>query len=290
MSLPLPPIQPLPPFPLLTSLTKPDSALVADLHPSPNIEARQPVYRAGSASSTRPDLIVLHYTGMSSAAKAIDWLSRPESKVSAHYVVDVDGRITQLVAEAMRAWHAGVSVWHGETDINSLSIGIEIQNPGHADGYHDFPTEQMRAVAELCRDIGARHGVQPARVLAHSDIAPSRKIDPGEKFNWAWLAAEGIGHWVEPVAVDATDAGLGCGASGSRVAEMQGLLREYGYGCAGVVSETRFQLGILDQPTEVVIKAFQRHFRPARVDGHIDASTFVTLKNLIAALPRPLTT
>lgn len=218
---------------------------------------------------------------MASAAKAIDWLSRPESRVSAHYVVDVDGRITQMVAEAMRAWHAGVSVWQGERDINSLSIGIEIQNPGHEDGYHDFPAEQMRAVAGLCRDIVARHGVRPERVLAHSDIAPSRKIDPGEKFNWAWLAAEGIGHWVEPVAVDATDAGLCLGATGPRVAEMQGLLRDYGYGCA--------DHGELDQPTEVVIKAFQRHFRPARVDGRIDRSTVATLEKLIAALPRPLT-
>ena len=266
----------------LTALAIPDSALVADLHPSPNIEPRQPGNRAGSASSTRPDLIVLHYTGMSSAAKAIDWLSRPESKVSAHYVVDVDGRITQLVAEVMRAWHAGVSAWHGETDINSLSIGIEIQNPGHADGYHDFPPEQMRAVADLCRDIGARHGVPPARVLAHSDIAPSRKIDPGEKFDWAWLAGQGIGHWVPPVAIDLADAGLCLGTTGPQVALMQGLLRDYGYGCA--------DHGILDQPTEVVIKAFQRHFRPARVDGHIDASTRATLENLIAALPRPLTT
>lgn len=254
-------------------LAAPDSSLVDAIHPSPNVEPRQAGYCV--------DLIVLHYTGMASAVKAIDWLSRPESRVSAHYVVDVDGRVTQLVAESMRAWHAGVSVWQGVCDINSLSVGIEIQNPGHEDGYHDFPRPQMQAVADLCRDIGARHGVRPERVLAHSDIAPSRKIDPGEKFDWAWLAAQGIGHWVEPVAVDPADAGLGLGDAGPRVAAMQGLLRDYGYGCA--------DHGELDQPTSVVVKAFQRHFRPARVDGRIDRSTLATLERLIAALPRPLT-
>lgn len=256
----------------LPTLAVPDSALVDAIHPSPNIEPRQ--------AGFKPDLIVLHYTGMSSAAKAIDWLSRPESRVSAHYVVDLDGAITQMVAEEMRAWHAGVSVWRGETDINSLSIGIEIQNPGHEDGYHEFPLLQMQAVEALCRDIGTRHGVKPERVLAHSDIAPSRKIDPGEKFDWAWLAARGIGHWVGPVEIDAADQGLGCGASGPQVAELQGLLRDYGYGCA--------DHGELDEPTRVVVKAFQRHFRPARVDGRIDRSTLVTLERLIAALPRPL--
>lgn len=254
-------------------LAAPDCGLVDALHPSPNFEPRQAGYGV--------DLIVLHYTGMASAAKAIDWLSRPESRVSAHYVVDLDGRITQLVSERMRAWHAGVSVWRGVCDINSLSVGIEIQNPGHEDGYHDFPMPQMQAVAALCQDIGARHGVPAERVLAHSDIAPSRKIDPGEKFDWAWLAARGIGHWVEPVAVDPADAGLGLGEAGPRVAAMQGLLREYGYGCA--------DHGALDQPTSVVVKAFQRHFRPARVDGRIDGSTVATLEKLVAALPRPLT-
>lgn len=255
----------------LATLTVPDSPLVAALHPSPNIEPR--------LSGLAPDLVLLHYTGMSTAEKAIDWLSRPESKVSAHYVVDLDGRITQLVAEAHRAWHAGVSVWAGERDINSLSIGIEIQNPGHEDGYHAFPEQQMLAVAALCRDIGARHRVRPERVLAHSDIAPMRKIDPGEKFDWAWLAAQGIGHWVEPVQPDPDDGGLGPGAVDPRVALTQGLLREYGYGVADE--------GVLDAATAKVVKAFQRHFRPERVDGRIDRSTILTLERLIATLPRP---
>lgn len=251
----------------------PDSTLVDAIHPSPNIEPR----RAGLV----PDMILLHYTGMSAAAKAIDWLSRPESRVSAHYVIDVDGRITQLVAEAERAWHAGVSVWQGECDINSLSVGIEIQNPGHEDGYPDFPEPQMRAVAALCRDIAERRRIRPERVLAHSDIAPARKMDPGEKLSWAWLAREGVGHWVAPAAADDGDQGLGPGALGEQVMLMQGLLRDYGYGCA--------DHGELDVATEKVVRAFQRHFRPARVDGRIDRSTLATIERLIAALPRPLT-
>lgn len=259
----------------LPELAEPDSRLADALHPSPNIEPRQ--------RGLKPDLIVLHYTGMASAAKAIDWLSRPESRVSAHYVVDVDGTTTQLVAEAHRAWHAGVSVWAGETDINSLSIGIEIQNPGHEDGYPDFTPRQMRRVADLCRDIAGRHGVRAERILAHSDIAPGRKIDPGEKFDWAWLANEGVGHWVTPVPLAVTDDDdvLGPGAADGRVALMQGLLRDYGYGCG--------DSGILDRATETVVKGFQRHFRPARIDGCIDRSTLLTLERLVAALPRPLT-
>jgi N-acetylmuramoyl-L-alanine amidase len=263
----------------MSPLTEPDCRLVDALHPSPNIEPRQ--------RGLKPDLIVLHYTGMATAAKAIDWLSRPESKVSAHYVVDVDGTTTQLVAEGHRAWHAGVSVWAGETDINSLSIGIEIQNPGHEDGYPDFTTRQMRRVADLCLDIARRHAVPPQRILAHSDIAPGRKIDPGEKFDWAWLASEGVGHWVEPAPLSATAGGmsgadvLGPGSADSDVALVQGLLRDYGYGCE--------DNGLLDPATVTVIRGFQRHFRPARIDGCIDRSTLLTLERLIAALPRPLT-
>ncbi len=251
-------------------IDRPDSPLVDGLHPSPNVEPRR--------DGRRPDLILLHYTGMSSAEKAIDWLSRPESKVSAHYVVDLDGRITQLVAEAQRAWHAGVSEWAGDRDINSRSIGIEIQNPGHEDGYHDFTEAQMRAVTVLCRDILGRHAVPRERVLAHSDVAPHRKIDPGEKFDWARLARDGVGHWVEPAMVDGRDGGLGTGSVDARVALMQGLLRDYGYGVP--------DHGVLDRQTAKVVKAFQRHFRTGRVDGLIDASTLVTLEKLIATLPR----
>lgn len=250
-------------------IVRPDSGLVAAIHPSPNIEPR--------LNGLRPDLILLHYTGMGSADKAVDWLSRPESKVSAHYVIDEHGRITQLVAEAMRAWHAGVSAWQGETDINSLSIGIEIQNPGHELGYPAFSEPQMSAVIALCRDIGLRHGVRPERVLAHSDVAPARKIDPGEKFDWAALAVAGVGHWVSPVAVDAADPGIAPGASAPDVARMQRLLRSYGYAVA--------DHGTLDTQTAFAVKAFQRHFRPERVDGHIDRSTLGTIERLVAALP-----
>jgi N-acetylmuramoyl-L-alanine amidase len=245
-----------------------DSALVAALHPSPNIEPRRGV--------DRPDMLILHYTGMTSCAGAIDWLARPESRVSCHYVVDVDGRITQMVAEAARAWHAGVAQWAGTSDINSRSIGIEIQNPGHDHGYPEFPPAQMAAVIGLCRDIIARQPIPRRNVLAHSDVAPERKNDPGEKFPWRELFAAGIGHWVEPVAIAPDDPGLAVGAQGPAVAGVQHALAAYGYGVPAS--------GTLDLRTSQVLTAFQRHFRPERVDGRLDRSTVDTLAALLGAL------
>jgi N-acetylmuramoyl-L-alanine amidase len=192
-------------------------------------------------------------------------------------VLDLDGTVIQMVPEALRAWHAGLSVWQGVTDINSCSIGIEIQNVGHSAGYPDFPDIQMRALEALCRDICARNTIRPERVLAHSDIAPSRKHDPGEKFDWKRLARAGVGHWVAPVAPDPADAGVGRQSTARQVGEMQALLAAYGYGVP--------QTGCLDGATEQVVIAFQRHFRPARVDGRIDASCLGTIDRLIAALP-----
>ncbi len=250
-------------------IARADTSLASELVPSPNFGPR----RAG----LRPSILLLHYTGMPTCAGAIDWLTRTESQVSCHYAIDGDGRITQMVAEEMRAWHAGDSVWAGETDINSASIGIEIHNPGHDFGYPDFPEAQLGAVAALCKDIVARHGIAPERVLAHSDVAPHRKQDPGEKFPWARLAAAGIGHWVAPAPVAAAEAGMGVGVAGPLVADVQMLLARYGYGV-----ETT---GIIDGRTELVAAAFQRHFRQDRVDGRIDQSTITTLERLLAALP-----
>jgi len=254
-------------------IMKPDSALVGALRPSPNVGER----RMGQ----HPHLVVLHYTGMASAEKAIEWLAHPDSNVSCHYVIDEAGKITQMVAEAMRAWHAGASHWAGETDVNSASIGIEIQNPGHDNGYPDFPRAQMQAVAALCRDIAGRRAIRPESMLAHSDVAPGRKVDPGEKFDWAWLARQGVGHWVAPAPVDATCADLIAAGDTAAVAEAQSLLRLYGYDV-----ETH---GLLDERTGIVARAFQSHFRPARVDGRLDAGTLDTLARLLAALPVPVT-
>src|SRR5882724_3577295 len=167
---------------------KPDTTLVRSVIPSPNHDAR-----------TAPvDILLLHYTGMQSGVTACERLCDASANVSSHYLVYEDGRVDQLVPEARRAWHAGVSSWKGETDINSRSIGIEIVNPGHEFGYRDFPEAQIEAVKTLCRDIVARHTIPAARVLAHSDVAPARKEDPGEKFPWDRLAAAGIGLWVAP--------------------------------------------------------------------------------------------
>ncbi len=254
-------------------IMKPDSNLVAALHPSPNAGER----RLGR----RPYLVVLHYTGMTSAADAIAWLANPESRVSCHYVIDGAGRITQMVPEASRAWHAGASHWAGESDINSASIGIEIQNPGHDRGYPDFPPMQMQAIAALCRDIAQRRAIAPEGILAHSDVSPGRKVDPGEKFDWAWLATQGVGHWVEPAPLDPACADLIPEEQTAAIVEAQTLLRRYGYDV-----EVH---GELDERTRIVVKAFQLHFRPARVDGNLDRPTFDTLTRLVAALPVPVT-
>jgi N-acetylmuramoyl-L-alanine amidase len=246
---------------------KPDSPLVHALHPSCNAGDRR--------KGCRADMIVLHYTGMTTAEQAVKWLSDPRSKVSCHYVIDERGHITQLVAETQRAWHAGASHWAGETDINSASIGIEIQNPGHEHGYPDFPPEQMQTIAALCRDIAQRRGVPPERVLAHSDVAPGRKIDPGEKFDWAFLAKEGVGHWVTPAPLDTESTYLLDGDEAS-VAEALELLRTYGY---GIDNPGR------DDWVAVLVRTFQLHFRPARADGRLDAGTLDTMRRLVAALP-----
>jgi N-acetylmuramoyl-L-alanine amidase len=248
-------------------ILKPDTELAGALHPSPNIGDRR--------KGCRADMIVLHYTGMAAADQAVLWLANPRSKVSCHYVVDEAGCITQMVAENQRAWHAGTSHWAGETDINSASIGIEIQNPGHEHGYPEFPAEQMRAVAALCSDIAQRRGIPLERVLAHSDVAPGRKIDPGEKFDWALLAREGVGHWVTPAPLDTEGAYLLDGDEAS-VAEALELLRAYGY---GIDNPGR------DDWLAVLVRTFQLHFRPARADGRLDAGTLDTMRRLVAALP-----
>jgi len=249
-----------------------ESSVAAEVRPSPNHSERR--------GGLHPDMIVLHYTGMPDAAGALDLLCSPQSKVSAHYFVFEDGYIVQMVEESRRAWHAGSSFWAGETDINSCSIGIEIANPGHDYGYPDFPKRQIAAVIALCRSIQIRHVVPPARVLAHSDVAPSRKQDPGVKFPWRTLSDSGVGHWVNPAPIT-EGALLLLGDRGDAVAAMQEELSKYGYGIA--IS------GTYDSVTQAVVTAFQRHFRPERVDGIGDESTRATLRELLAQSGRAQT-
>ena len=180
---------------LLVSAFRPDSCVVAEVKASPNHGERK--------GGAKPDMIVLHYTGMRDSKLALEHLCSPLSEVSAHYVVMEGGHIVQCVPESRRAWHAGASSWDGETDINSCSIGIEIANPGHDYGYPDFPRRQIAAAIALCRSIFTRHRIRADRVLAHSDIAPSRKKDPGEKFPWRLLHDSGIGLWVKPAPITA---------------------------------------------------------------------------------------
>jgi len=244
---------------------QPDSSVVSDVVPSVNCGQR--------LNGRPPDMILLHYTGMLDAQAALQRLCSPDSRVSAHYVVLEDGRITQCVPESERAWHAGVSRWHGETDINSCSIGIEIANPGHEFGYPDFPARQIAALITLCRGIIARRGIPADRVLAHSDVAPKRKQDPGEKFPWRRLSESGVGLWVPPAPIESEGRRLSLGASGVAVRALQGNLATYGYDID--ISST------YDDATAEVVAAFQRHFRPVRVDGEADASTCKTLIALL---------
>lgn len=251
----------------------PDSFVVADVVPSPNFDRRK--------DNRAPDMILLHYTGMPTGEAAMQRLTTAASKVSAHYVVFEDGRIVQCVPEERRAWHAGESSWAGEADINSCSIGIEIVNPGHEFGYRDFPLRQIAAVISLCKSIVARRGpISADRILAHSDVAPARKKDPGEKFPWGLLSESGIGHWVRAAPLDLEGTGLKPGDRGDTVTRLQRTLRSYGYGLA--------ETGNYDDATREVVTAFQRHFRQARVDGIGDPSTLLTLRALIETRPAPL--
>lgn len=216
---------------------------------SPNCEPRP----EGAAI----DMLVLHYTGMETAEAARARLLDPAAKVSAHYLIDEDGRIAELVPEALRAWHAGVSFWRGATGVNDRSIGIELVNPGHDWGYRDFPLRQVDALADLCRGILARHPIPARNVVGHSDVAPRRKRDPGELFPWRRLAAVGVGLWPAPAEVPhwgmaATLAALG----------------RYGYDVAD---------------PHAALAAFQRHFRPKRVDGLPDRETAEILAGLLKA-------
>lgn len=220
--------------------------------PSPNRDARP--------AGARVALLVLHYTGMQSAAAAIARLTDPVAKVSAHYVIDTDGAVLALVPEDCRAWHAGVAGWGAISDVNGHSIGIELVNPGHDWGYRPFPAAQIGALIELGRAILARHGLPAESVVGHSDVAPARKIDPGELFPWAELARQGLGVWPGDCAPVAPEMGVA-------LEHLRGI---------------GFRLDLPDTTPAKVIAAFQRHWRPARIDGRLDAETM----GLIAAVHR----
>jgi len=248
------------------SIFIPDSKLVCGVVPSPNHSARK--------GGARPNMIILHYTGMEGAEAALERLCDRKAEVSSHYFVFENGRVFQLVPEKRRAWHAGVSSWEGDTDINSRSIGVEIVNPGHDYGYPSFPAAQIKGLIALCRDIVRRNRIRADRVLAHSDVAAARKRDPGEKFPWQRLSEAGVGLWVRPSTIRSGGV-LKAGNRGEAILDLQRSLASYGYGLAAS--------GVYDPATRNIVGAFQRHFRPARVDGIADQSTLHTLARLLAA-------
>lgn len=230
-------------------------------NPSPNFENRPP--------GVSVNLLLFHYTGMKSASEAIARLCNPNSKVSAHYLIDEGGNIFSLVEENKRAWHAGVASWNDDVDINNISVGVEIANPGHEFGYTRYPEQQMVAVETLSIDVIKRHSIRAARVLAHSDVSPSRKCDPGELFDWERLAAAGIGIWPKmlPVSVDFE--------IGS-IRQCQKQLKMIGYSLKVT--------GVLDECTRDTILAFQRHWLPNRLTGKFDVETVWRMESLLRAL------
>ena len=221
---------------------------------------RTPSPNFGPRRGTDIDMLVLHYTGMRTAAEALARLCDPAAQVSAHYLIDEDGTVHALVDEEHRAWHAGVSSWRGEGDVNSRSIGIELANPGHEFGYRMFAEAQIDALIELATGILARRSIPARNVVAHSDVAPTRKQDPGELFPWRRLKAYGIGL---------------CPVDGDEWApvpesdEAMGWLARYGWDVAD---------------PKAAIAACQRHFRGARVDGVLDGETTGRLLRLLAAV------
>lgn len=220
-----------------------------------------------------PDILLLHYTGTPTAEFALELLTSGEREVSCHYLVHEDGRIVHMVDEDLRAWHAGVSSWEGRDDVNSRSIGIEIVNPGHGSDYRDFPEKQIEAVIALSRDIVQRHRIAPRRVLAHSDVAPGRKIDPGERFPWERLARAGVGLWPSVPEPSNGDC-LAEGDSGPAVSALRRNLAAYGYGVEpGDVYDSRLS---------TVVYSFQLHFRPELCDGRADSETQARLSALLA--------
>jgi N-acetylmuramoyl-L-alanine amidase len=218
--------------------------------PSPNSDER--------AAGVPIDMLVIHYTGMETAAAALRRLTDAAAKVSAHYLIDEDGTVWQLVDEARRAWHAGAAYWRGCTDINGRSVGIELVNPGHEFGYRPFPEAQMASLITLATDILTRHPIPARNVVGHADIAPRRKADPGELFDWRRLAANGIGIWPAPSDI--------CDMNTDTVAAR---LAAVGYEVIDPIA---------------TLRAFQRHFRPARVNGRIDFETARLLGGLVEAL------
>jgi N-acetylmuramoyl-L-alanine amidase len=207
-------------------------------------------------------MIVLHYTGMQTAAAALDRLRDPAAKVSCHYVVEEDGAVSRLVPEVRRAFHAGTSYWRGHTGLNDRSIGIEIVNPGHEWGYRDFPVLQLSVVCDLCLEILSRHAIAARNIVGHSDIAPERKQDPGEKFDWEGLARNGVGLWPEDVPDLGTTDAVRDAAS---LRDVRAALAQIGYHVAPE--------GALDPPLSTVLRAFQRHWRPEAVTGQADSGT-----------------
>jgi N-acetylmuramoyl-L-alanine amidase len=233
---------------------------------SPNHDSRNEAAETLGGGPSRIDMLVLHYTGMQSATAALDRLCDPEARVSAHYVVEEDGTIWRLVAEERRAWHAGVSFWRGETGLNTPSIGIEIVNPGHQWGYRPFPEAQMQAVEALCRDILARRRIPAHRIVGHSDIAPTRKTDPGELFDWPRLSRAGIGLWAEADPESRRRRGRGVGIV-ERARALANLAR----------------IGYQVEPGNEApaLVAFQRRYRAERWDGRLDAETSGRLAEIV---------
>lgn len=237
--------------------------------PSPNHDARP--------GGRKPDLVILHYTGLPTVEESLARLTDPEARVSSHYLIDEDGQGFRLVDEARRAWHAGVSSWQGETDTNGRSIGIELQNPGHEFGYRDFPDAQIAALEQLLAELKSRFGLLEQAFLGHSDVAPERKTDPGERFPWARLAGRGFGLWpFDSPGGDRPGEAIDEGG----LATFCRHLRDIGFAVDAERPASKRNLA--------AIGAFQRHWRPGRIDSLADAECCARAERLAGLIRRSI--
>ncbi|MBJ26912.1 MAG: N-acetylmuramoyl-L-alanine amidase [Alphaproteobacteria bacterium] len=226
-----------------------------------------------SGKDIKIDTLIFHYTGMISNQAALERMTDPKAKVSAHWCIDENGTAYKIVPEHLRAWHAGKSWWRGRSNLNNISIGIEVVNPGHEFGYRPFTLQQMNSIVILCHQILKRHPINPRNIVGHSDVAPDRKKDPGELFDWRRLSNEGIGIWPRSIIEPGNSRILKIKDYGPEVKLCQKKLAKFGYGL--------YQDGIYGEKTQMVVMAFQRHYRQARVDGVLDHGTTAILDHLV---------
>ena len=232
-----------------------------------------PNFNSIKRSAKQIKFIVFHYTGMEKESAAINRLTNIQSKVSSHYLIKNNGEILTLVPDLYTAWHAGISSWKNHNSLNANSIGIEISNPGHKFGYVDFTKKQIKSLIKLSKFLIHKYKIKKNNILGHSDIAPDRKMDPGEKFPWELLFKNKIGFWYQ---LDKkklkTLRGNKISIKNNQLCKIK--LKKLGYPSSSKIFKNNFKFN------KFLIRAFQRRFRPALIDGQIDQECMLIINKL----------